>query len=1701
MVTIYRAVHYPKFGEWDSFNIDQDAQNILFHYSVRPPQKLIVVNELLQGVWGEERHLPFSPEAAWPVIIDTVLSETAAQLLVGGQLLLTLPLARQAGAVAIRASMPWSRLAPPAGQGRAWLPAEGIGAAELRGFIAAPGWEGGEASLTIGERDFALAAEATSGPLALRGFHIELPAEARQALLIARSGRRPARLAVAFPGLPPAEAWLNPPGVVEQVEADAAAGWVAGWVAAGGAPPRLELVAGGRRQPLAATLGEPPAFPPDSRIAAATADEDTPTPLRRMRFRAPLPSLPWAEAGPDGLLELVVTADGTELTGGRFALAAAAAEATAPEATASEAPEPPAPPARFEPAAATGPVEVLRLDVPAEASKDIFIDLVAGEGEIPLHLRFRAPENRLVVNRCANGKWGREKVLAELPASRGRLLVDAEIGAGSCVIAINHRPWAVLEDLGLAALEARGPHRRFARAAPRGPAQPAATVPPLGAAITAVESFTLRGQAPLPAPPLLELRVAGRVVPAPVIQWQEAGRQHFEVELPGTVWQAVPPGAPVPLELLLDGQPIEPAGLLLTRAMARRALERVARNGIEGRANQLAALHALEHLAFGRFLEELAPEPAETLRGIARRLNLEPFLLRESAPTEAAPPPAPPAPGKAALDRIAVWRALRDVNRRMARDDQKLFGLASNVARDWGLTGERLGYFWFALVPNLAATDELPRLDEALPFATWFHHEGSSEAWALSSVVALLAAAGEAKRAGDALYRLASHTTGWINTGCIGFALREMERRAARRLLPEGEAERFRYAFLGLLDAFKGEWFSRLHDRHLMEGMVTLLGRKRLMSDYLADDVARAALRHYGLSPAFWAELRRRPPATPDPLLALAARHFAALAEASADPVRADRELAGIHVALDFFRAQRNPEAAMWLREVAAHALRFGGAAAPADVARLLSTLVARDARDAVRIAAFPGRAPPGGIEALGLPGEAITNLLREMRPQPRSQTAATQREACRLLLASGAARLDDAALEALLALADALDGARGGHLGTDLLAMIAARRGGRVADAVVSRLEADLARLLAEGPAHLPAPVLAGLARLGRLSAARGDPFLAETLRGLRGLVAARYAALHDAALDPPEVPHEPIAEAALAGDVLVCVYSCNKYLDSRVAAIRATWMRDLAAVGARCVVVVGDGDDTLDGDVLRLDVSDAYEDLPLKTLRMVEWAHRHTAAQYIIKIDDDCQLSVPHFFGTLEYRAHHYHGRVIERPIGGTDRVWHHAKSSSERARGIDRSPEPSRYCDGGGVYALSRFAMGRLLEAARGREGQRLIACSFMEDKLLGDLLALGGIAPDNTGYESYQRRRSFGGAHPVGIYENTFFPSKLAPAKVVHLDLAEDQKRAEALRGREELHPKKLWPGFATVGTGWGDHQLEMLSGPRELAAAQAEPIGVVLAARNEMTMLPHFLAHYRGLGVRSFFVVDNNSDDGSREYLLAQPDVALYSATTEYRTSHYGVTWQQTLLGGHFLARWAVVADADEFLIYPGWREKPLAALVAEIEAEGADALPLPMVDMYPFGSLEDADFAALDPFEAAPWMDREAVRPYRLTACYYSNRIQQVSGLRHRLLPDSEPNGFVAEKVALFRYRPWVRVSEGIHSATNLRLSSRKAAFAHFKYHKGFRQKILDEIARGQHYNGAVEYKRYAAMIAESFGAFGREGESVQLSEDGFVQG
>ena len=119
-----------------------------------------------------------------------------------------------------------------------------------------------------------------------------------------------------------------------------------------------------------------------------------------------------------------------------------------------------------------------------------------------------------------------------------------------------------------------------------------------------------------------------------------------------------------------------------------------------------------------------------------------------------------------------------------------------------------------------------------------------------------------------------------------------------------------------------------------------------------------------------------------------------------------------------------------------------------------------------------------------------------------------------------------------------------------------------------------------------------------------------------------------------------------------------------------------------------------------------------------------------------------------------------------------------------------------------------------------------------------------------------------------------------------------------------------------------------------------------------------------------------------------------------------------------VGKWVILVDADEFLIYPDCEERPVAELVSEMEMQGFDAICADMVDMYPLGDLEAADFSRNPPFTVAPWHDAVPLVPWHLGSGHFSNSPSFVSALRHRLLPDFRASCFRWAKVCVSSNTP-----------------------------------------------------------------------------------
>jgi len=267
------------------------------------------------------------------------------------------------------------------------------------------------------------------------------------------------------------------------------------------------------------------------------------------------------------------------------------------------------------------------------------------------------------------------------------------------------------------------------------------------------------------------------------------------------------------------------------------------------------------------------------------------------------------------------------------------------------------------------------------------------------------------------------------------------------------------------------------------------------------------------------------------------------------------------------------------------------------------------------------------------------------------------------------------------------------------------------------------------------------------------------------------------------------------------------------------------------------------------------------------------------------------------------------------------------------------------------------------------------------------------------------------------------------------------------------------------------------------AMRKAPAGPVLFAivRNEMLRLPRFLEHYRKLGVVRFYVVANNCTDETEDFLSRQADVCLYRTTQTFLRKE---AWIDLLLRRHGLDRWCVVADADELLDFPESGRLGLAGLCAFLDRRGDNTLHALLLDLYPDGPLEKVAYRPGEDYFARAWYFDPPEGLKKAPRVFFKG-----SGLDHRFEGGSRERLFgvrsCCSKFPLFRYRPGMFLSDGQHYIEGAKISGMRGVLYHFKYLQDFAPHVREEVQRGQHWQGASEYKTYARALEDKGSTFG----------------
>ncbi|MFO1046546.1 MAG: glycosyltransferase family 2 protein [Geminicoccaceae bacterium] len=323
--------------------------------------------------------------------------------------------------------------------------------------------------------------------------------------------------------------------------------------------------------------------------------------------------------------------------------------------------------------------------------------------------------------------------------------------------------------------------------------------------------------------------------------------------------------------------------------------------------------------------------------------------------------------------------------------------------------------------------------------------------------------------------------------------------------------------------------------------------------------------------------------------------------------------------------------------------------------------------------------------------------------------------------------------------------------------------------------------------------------------------------------------------------------------------------------------------------------------------------------------------------------------------------------------------------------------------------------------------------------------------------------------------------LADDYPLHREVAKRLARLEVAAGRHAT-ARALWADVTRLDrrvAGPPVH-LERLD-DRPLPPAAGE-IRLFTRLRNEALRLPWFLDFYRAQGVTRFIVVDNGSDDGSRELLLAQPDVHLYLTTDSYAVYGGGMRWLNDLLERHGCDAWCLTVDVDELLAYPHAERLDLRGLTAHLDRQGVEALQGFMLDLYGEDSLQRLAYAPGDDplrtcrcFDRSGYVERDDPDfPFRTVT----------GGLVARYFYAGLQDGVYLHKVPLVRWRSGLRYTSSTHTLLPVPLAEESCVLLHLKYMADFVDRARIEAERKQYWQGA---KRYA-VFNRSLGG-GSEGD------------
>jgi cellulose synthase/poly-beta-1,6-N-acetylglucosamine synthase-like glycosyltransferase len=323
------------------------------------------------------------------------------------------------------------------------------------------------------------------------------------------------------------------------------------------------------------------------------------------------------------------------------------------------------------------------------------------------------------------------------------------------------------------------------------------------------------------------------------------------------------------------------------------------------------------------------------------------------------------------------------------------------------------------------------------------------------------------------------------------------------------------------------------------------------------------------------------------------------------------------------------------------------------------------------------------------------------------------------------------------------------------------------------------------------------------------------------------------------------------------------------------------------------------------------------------------------------------------------------------------------------------------------------------------------------------------------------------------------------------LNDENRRVQWLRRLQYSFPRELFAEALPASTLDEPRallaQIEHRSGPEQDDRAQNACVLVCLV-RNGEEHLPAFLRHYRGLGVRHLYFIDNGSDDRTLELLDGHPDVTVYQTALPHK--HYERELRRLIIEKHCRGRWCLNVDVDELFDYPRSDRLELTALLAYLASQNATAMAGYMLDMYARENVF-GDAGELDLRSAYPCYDIDDITrsdyhaPQVLPFCDQNVLLGgsvdcRFGGVRKTLFGNKTGEDYLLNKHPLIFLDGRLEPVTHPHYSNGARVADVTCVLYHYKFTPRFKAKVEESRMSGRYVKFAQgQYDRYQRQISE----------------------